>query len=66
MRLFFTILFLTITQSFSETKSLTWPREFDVSGSKVTIHQPQIDEWQKYSRLIGKAAVVVNDFVLDL
>ena len=39
---------------------LTWPREHVIEGHKVIIYQPQIDEWQKYQKLIGKAAISVQ------
>lgn len=36
-----------------------WPRQYTSDGNKVIVHQPQLDAWQDYSQLLGKAAVSV-------
>lgn len=37
-----------------------WPRSYKSGGNQVIVYQPQLDEWQDYKLLIGKAAVVVE------
>ncbi len=38
-----------------------WPRELtQQDGSTVTIYQPQVDEWQGYGKLKGRAAVTIQ------
>jgi hypothetical protein len=33
---------------------------FESKGNKVVVHQPQLDEWEKYELIRGKAAVAVT------
>ena len=37
-----------------------WPRLYESDGNKVVVHQPQLDDWQDYQLLRGKAATVVE------
>ncbi len=37
-----------------------WPRSYESGGNKVIVYQPQLDEWQDYGLLLGKAAVAVE------
>ncbi|MEE8524459.1 MAG: hypothetical protein V3T72_11050 [Thermoanaerobaculia bacterium] len=34
-----------------------WPRQFSAEGTTVTIYEPQIEGWYKYSRITFRAAV---------
>lgn len=36
-----------------------WPRLYESAGNRVVVHQPQLDDWQDYRLLSGKAAVSV-------
>jgi len=50
----------TATGFAQETEALGWPRMFESGGNKVVVHQPQLDEWDKYELIRGKAAVAVT------
>jgi len=39
-----------------------WPRTFDQDGVQLTLHQPQIDDWQG-NMLTGRFAVAVKTAV---
>ena len=43
----------------SEAGTQPWPRTFDQDGTQVTLHQPQLDDWQGNS-LSGRLAVAVK------
>ncbi len=36
---------------------LEWPRESEADGYKVTVYQPQLDDWKDHERLVGRCAV---------
>ena len=37
-----------------------WPREYKVDGHTVVVFQPQLENWENYVRIYGKAAVAVT------
>ena len=37
-----------------------WPRLYTLSGTEVTLHQPQVDEWTNFSSLKCRLAVTVK------
>lgn len=39
--------------------SLSWPRNFDVSGEHVELYQPEIEKWDG-TRIAGRAAVAIG------
>lgn len=39
---------------------LGWPREYDHEEGQVVVYQPQLDAWQEFTTLSGKAAVSVQ------
>ena len=57
------LIFLITSSAFGvsqETSGQGWPRMFESKGNKVVMHQPQLDEWEKYELIRGKAAVAVT------
>ena len=43
-----------------EELELGWPREYDHEEGEVVVYQPQLDAWQEFTTLSGKAAVSVQ------
>ncbi len=57
------LIFLFASTAFGadqETSGQGWPRMFESKGNKVVVHQPQLDEWEQYELIRGKAAVAVT------
>ena len=56
------ILLASFSLVYAEQKpfQLTWPRSYDAPGAELTVHQPQVDDWQSYSKLSAKSAIVVS------
>ena len=43
------------------TSDLGWPRIFEANGNKVVVYQPQLEDWEDYKNLRGKAALKNTD-----
>jgi len=58
----FLFIFLSPGISFAQptTSDPGWPRTFEANGNKVVLYQPQLEDWEDYKNLRGKAAVVVQ------
>jgi hypothetical protein len=54
------LLVTTVSGTGQEISDQGWPRMFESEGNKVVVHQPQVDEWEKYELVRGKAAVAVT------
>ena len=59
-KIFLLLLILIPTLTAQETAVLKWPRVYEVPGAKLTVHQPQIDEWKNYKTLFAKSAIMVD------
>ena len=62
LSLLISILLLSITNGWAESEEPLkgWPRLYTNNGNEVVVHQPQLDDWQDYSLLSGKAAISVK------
>ncbi len=54
------VIFITGVPAQAEGPITGWPRSYEDGGNKVIVHQPQLDDWENYSELNGKAAVAVE------
>ena len=53
-----TALVMSLAVRATSQEAPRWPREFSQKdGSKLTVYQPQVDEWQGYRKLKARAAV---------
>ncbi len=54
------LLVSTASGAEEETSALGWPRMYESNGSQVVVHQPQLEDWEEYTLMKGKAAVAVT------
>ena len=58
--LFLSFAFHVIAKPKPTPSARDWPREFKVDGHTVVVFQPQLENWENYVKIQGKAAVAVT------
>lgn len=48
-----------------DPSDVSWPREFESEGKRLTVYQPQVDEWKDYKSIVFRCAIAVEGVLAE-